>query len=104
MSRYKITEIDGERVHYQDQMGKMHSQPLYDVMDDDAIHFFSREHQGLIIQKGSTQGAYIAKTRTDEKILVSLMRERYLPIFVLLFMASMIISVLMAPRLIHIGE
>ena len=56
----------------------------------------------MIAEESVLDGFYAAKTRTDEKILVSLMRRRYLPMFVLLFMASMIISVFMAPRLIYI--
>ena len=41
------------------------------------------------------------QTRTDEKILVSLMRERYLPIFVVMFTASIFVSVFMSLRVVH---
>lgn len=103
MSRYKIIKIADERVYFKDKAGKVHDDCLFNIMDHhDVIHHFSLEDQARIAEESVLDGFYAAKTRTDEKILVSLMRERYLPTFVLLFMAAMITSVFMAPRLVHL--
>lgn len=102
MSTYKIIKIEDEKVFFKDVKGKVDSYCLYQIMDDAIIHGFSLEDQALIAEESVLDGFYAAKMRTDEKILVSLRRERYLPTFAVLFGIIVICSIFMSARVVHI--
>ena len=104
MRKCKIIKIENDRVYYTDEYKQPHDFCLFNIMDNDVIHRFSLEDQALIAEESVNDGFYAAKTRTDQKILVSLRRERYLPFFVALMVAATIMSIFASIRVIHINS